>query len=287
MFHMISVDVEDWFQSTYDLDAEIGDRVITNTRILLDLLGRSNTRATFFCQGLVAEKYPFLIKEIAEIGHEIGTHGWSHRSVKQLGKKKFRKELFKSVRLLEDITGRKVDGHRAPDFSIDLEMDWAFEIMLEAGLEYDSSIFPVKGKRYGDPEADLKPFRHKSGLWEVPLTVIKLAGKRLPVLGGGYFRLHPVAVSDLFLRMLQKNNRGAVVYLHPYELNANELKTAEVDFKTRIHQGLFRSRVRSRLKHILKRFRFIAIHDYIKHLELTREFTLANQQSERLQISAD
>ena len=121
--NILTIDLEDWRQSTYDLNALISENVLHNTEQLLDILNQHNTRATFFCLGLVAEKYPELIRKIYDAGHEIGTHGWSHKSVKALGKDTFRDELDRSIKLLEDICGEKVLGHRAPDFSIDLETE--------------------------------------------------------------------------------------------------------------------------------------------------------------------
>ena len=179
---------------------------------LLDLLAELNTAATFFCLGKVVQKFPNLIQRIHKNGNEIATHGLSHILVKQLGPEKFKSELAESIKMLEDITGQKVLGHRAPDFSIDLDTDWAFEIMQEAGLKYDSSIFPIKGKRYGSPECGLTPFLIREDIWEVPLTAYEFGGKRYPVLGGGYFRLYPYFISRHVLKKINAGNRPAVVY---------------------------------------------------------------------------
>ncbi|MBD3380949.1 MAG: DUF3473 domain-containing protein [candidate division Zixibacteria bacterium] len=260
--HIISVDLEDWPQSCLDYNLPITPNVIDNTGMLLDLFDKYGVKATFFCLGLVAEKYPELIRKVHNDGHEIGTHGWSHRSVKELGPDKFKSELVRSIKVLEDICGQQVRGHRAPDFSIDLDMHWAFDIMREAGLDYDSSIFPINGGRYGSPDSPVYPYGFQNGLWEYPLSTVKIMKRKIPILGGGYFRLFPYNLSRRFLRMIEKESRPAVVYIHPYELNCQELHTLEVSRKTRLHQGLFRSRVALRLKKLFKEFAFGSMADY-------------------------
>jgi polysaccharide deacetylase family protein (PEP-CTERM system associated) len=263
--NILTIDLEDWRQSSYDLNASISENVLHNTQQLLDILNQHDTGATFFCLGLVAEKYPGLIRKIHDAGHEIGTHGWSHKSVKSLGKDTFRNELDRSIKLLEDICGEKVQGHRAPDFSIELQTEWAFEIMNELGLLYDSSIYPIKGKRYGSPECRPDPFQFPNGLWEVPLSTVEMMGRRIPVLGGGYFRLYPYSMSSFFVKQINLDKRPAVVYLHPYELNPDELVSGDIDRKTRIHQGLFRSQVKSRLKRLLTDFQFVSVRSYLQN----------------------
>ncbi len=263
--NILSVDLEDWGQSTYDLNAPITNYVVENTSKLLDIFSQAKSKATFFCQGLVAEKFPELIKRIHQAGHEIGTHGWSHRSVQELGQKGFKSELYKSVKILEDIIGEKVHGHRAPDFSIDIRSDWPFDIISECGLEYDSSVYPIYGKNYGSPDCPLGPFKLDSGLWEIPLSTYVILGKRRAVLGGGYFRMYPYALSEYFLRGINRQNRPAVIYLHPYEINPAELRGRGIGLKTRIHQGLFRSLIPGRLMKLLADFSFIPIRSYLEN----------------------
>jgi len=263
MYNMLTVDLEDWLQSTYDCTSEITNYVYDNSLRLLDLLESVDVRATFFCLGKVVRKYPELISRIASAGHEIATHGLSHKSVKELGPEKFKAELSESIKLLEDICGQKVLGHRAPDFTIDLDTSWAFEIMREAGLLYDSSIFPIKGRRYGSPECRLAPFQIRKNFWEIPLTAIEMAGRRFPVLGGGYFRLYPYFFSSYCLRKINNANRPAVLYIHPYEINSAEIKALSVGFKTRIMQGLFRSRIYGRLETLCREYKFTTIKRYL------------------------
>lgn len=238
------------------------------------MLEADGIHATFFCQGLVAEKYPRLIKDVHAAGHEIATHGWSHKSVKKLGKEKFKEELNHSIRLLEDICGEKVLGHRAPDFSIDLEMQWVFEIMREAGLVYDSSIFPIQGKRYGSPECRVEPYCLDKNFWEIPLSTITLWGRRFPVLGGGYFRLCPYSLSTFFIKAINAENRPAIIYIHPYELDMVALNDADIPIKIRIHQGLFRSRIMGRLKSLFKEHKLISIRRLLAKRECSEGQTI-------------
>lgn len=266
--HIISVDLEDWPQSCVNQSLSITNSVVRNTEIILDLFDQYSIKATFFCLGLVAEKYPGLIRRVHSKGHEIGTHGWSHRSVKKLGPSKFKSELDRSVKLLQDVCGKQVRGHRAPDFSIDLSMTWAFDIIREIGLEYDSSIFPIKGSRYGSPESPVYPYRFQSGLWEIPLTTVDVVNRRIPVLGGGYFRLFPYHLSRAFLKKIQAEKRIAVIYLHPYEINPRELKEYDISRKMRFHQGLFRSRVALRLKRLFSEFKFTTAQKYIENMAM-------------------
>jgi len=260
--NIISIDLEDWRQSTFDNNAPISSQVVDNTKVILDIFAKYQIKATFFCLGLVARKFPQIIKAINSHGHEIGTHGWSHKSVKQLGKDKFKLELFKSIEILEQLTGDKVVGHRAPDFSIDLNMNWAFNIMQEAGLIYDSSIFPVKGKRYGSPECNVAPFKLNE-LWEIPLSTVSFLGRQIAVLGGGYFRLYPIFLSKYFIKKINAENRPAIVYLHPYEINYSELKRMDIPFKVRIHQGMFRRCMKKRIEYFISKYRFTSIQGYL------------------------
>jgi polysaccharide deacetylase family protein (PEP-CTERM system associated) len=147
--HALTIDVEDWPQSTLDFSLPITERAARNTRLLLDILRQHDVRATFFVLGLFAERLPDVVAEIAADGHEIGSHGYSHKPVFGIGPAAFADELSRSVALLEEISGQRVVGYRAPDFSITNESLWALDIIADQGLCYDSSIFPYRNSRYG------------------------------------------------------------------------------------------------------------------------------------------
>ena len=199
------------------------ERVIKNVRRLLEIFEKHNVRGTFFILGEIASKFPGLVKLIAEKGHEIGVHGYSHDQVYKLDKEIFKDELLKAKDLIENVTGSKVYGYRAPAFSISRNTSWALETVAELGFEYDSSIMPAKASRYGWDgfSKDIVKLILPSGqsLFEVPLSVITLFGRNVPACGGGYLRYLPYSFTDIAMRKVGKE-RPAVVYLHPYEIDS-------------------------------------------------------------------
>ena len=254
----LTIDVEDWPQSSLDFSLPVTGRAVRNTRLLLDVLRQHGVRGTFFVLGLLAERFPEIVAEIAAQGHEIGSHGYSHRPVSGIGPAAFADELACSVSLLEAISGQRVLGYRAPDFTITINSTWVFDIIAEQGLRYDSSIFPVRTARYGMPDAPRRAHRLGNGLLELPLSTVRWAGRRWPVAGGGYLRLCPYAVTRWAIRRIQAEGSPAVVYLHPYELDPAELKEIEwpVPVRLRLTQGLNRRYTRAKVERLLRDFRF-------------------------------
>jgi polysaccharide deacetylase family protein (PEP-CTERM system associated) len=158
--NVFSVDVEDWYQGLeFDMDewTPFNPRIDTGMDVLLDLIEQANVRATFFVLGWQAERTPGLVPRLVARGHEIATHGYSHRFVYRLSPETFRRELRRSIDVLEQQSGQKVIGHRAPYFSITADSLWALDILAEEGIRYDSSIFPTLNYRYGIPGADRYP----------------------------------------------------------------------------------------------------------------------------------
>jgi polysaccharide deacetylase family protein (PEP-CTERM system associated) len=265
VIHALTVDVEDWPQSTLDHDLPIRERAVRNTHRLLELFGESNSHGTFFILGRLAERFPSLVREIAAAGHEIGSHGYSHKAVFRIGPVAFEEELVRSVRFLEDLTGQPVYGYRAPDFSITKDSLWALDILASHGLEYDSSIFPVQMRRYGIGTCVRQIHALSSGLIEAPLSCVEWAGRRWPVAGGGYLRLYPYAVTRRAIRRLESEGMPAVVYLHPYEVDATEIRElgTRVPAATRITQGLNRRYVAGRVRRMLRDFRFTTLRNVV------------------------
>ena len=258
LLHALTVDVEDWPQSSLDFSLPITERAVHSTRRLLALMRQHGVHGTFFVLGLLAERFPELVAEIAADGHEIGSHGFSHKPVYGIGPAAFADELGRSVRLLESITGQRVLGYRAPDFSVNKSSLWALDILADQGLLYDSSIFPAQTSRYGIGDAPQQAYRLENGLLELPLTTVNWLGRRWPVAGGGYLRLYPYALTRWAVRSLEARGRPAVVYLHPYELDATELAELAwpVPARLRLTQGLNRRYVPGRLEQLLREFRF-------------------------------
>ena len=201
------------------------DQVPESTRPILDLLDKYNIKATFAVLGTVAEQHPELIKEIYDKGHEIASHAWSHKTLHSLGKNAFEEEIKRSVEMLESITGEQPMGFRAPSFSIDNSTKWAFDVLEKHGFEYDASIFPIKTRLYGAPNAPLHIYRpakddiekedNNGAIIEFPMTVVKLA-KKIPIAGGFYLRLLPAWFIKFGIKQVNKE-RPAILYIHPWE----------------------------------------------------------------------
>jgi polysaccharide deacetylase family protein (PEP-CTERM system associated) len=236
----VSIDVEEYFH----IEAAHGriardqwdhwpSRVERNVDLLLELFARVNQRGTFFILGHCAQRHAAMVRRIAEAGHEVASHGSMHDRLHRLTPATFRNDLIASKNLLEDQTGRRVIGYRAPTFSIVPQTAWAIDVLAEAGLEYDASIFPVRHPWYGVPTAPDRPFivqgPQGGRILEVPpLTwspggllkpLAKSRGGKLPVAGGGYFRLLPLWFMKRGLRQAQEQGRPAILYFHPWEFD--------------------------------------------------------------------
>lgn len=230
VLNAFSVDVEDWYQVS-DFEAQVRfdewdryeSRVVANTRRVLSLLDEFGVKGTFFILTWNAERHPELVEDIASRGHEIATHGYSHRLVYEQGRDLYRQDLERSQQILERLTGKRARGYRAPSFSVTAKSMWALDVMLECGIEYDSSIFPVQDSLYGVPGALRFPFViHSVGarqLIEFPMTTTRLGKRNLPLGGGAYLRVLPYQYMRWGMRRVNKEGQSAVVYLHPWEID--------------------------------------------------------------------
>lgn len=225
MINAISIDLEYWWCAeflTKYLPEKKEDLIAESLNPLLDLLDKYNIKATFFVLGTVAEKYPHVIEEIYEKGHEIASHAYSHRTLYELGKEEFEEEIRKSLSILRKY---KPIGFRAPSFSINNSTKWALEILEKYGFKYDSSIFPIKTMLYGVRNAPLHIYKPSEGdvakhdpdgkIMEFPLTVFKF-GKNIPIAGGFYFRALPLWFLKWRIKRINRN-RPVVIYIHPWE----------------------------------------------------------------------
>jgi len=221
----LTIDFEDWYQGLEIPYAEWGrfeDRIEAAGDKLLGILNDAGVKATFFMLGYVAEKHPELVKRIEAERHEIGTHGFSHTLIYTQRPELFKEELTRAVSFLENLTGNKVLGHRAPFFSITKDSLWALDILGELGIRYDSSIFPVLNYRYGIADAPRFPYtikREKHEFVEFPISTLKLPGFTMPISGGAYFRIYPYQVTKQAIRALNRSGKPATFYLHPWELD--------------------------------------------------------------------
>jgi polysaccharide deacetylase family protein (PEP-CTERM system associated) len=253
-----TVDLEDWYQGLEIDMAEwdgFEDRLHVGVRCLLDLLEEAGVRATFFALGYAAERAPELVREIRDRGHEIATHGYSHRFVYRLGAEGFRRDLQRSLDVLDKILGIPVLGHRAPFFSLTRQAEWAFEILRDCGILYDSSVFPVYNYRYGIPDAPRWVYQVRKGLMEFPLSTYRIWKCNIPVGGGAYFRLFPYTFTRRGMRKINAGGRPAVFYIHPWELDPEQPRLALPRRIGLTHYWNLQS-TRKRLRTLLKEFRF-------------------------------
>jgi polysaccharide deacetylase family protein (PEP-CTERM system associated) len=252
-----TVDVEDWYQSSIDFDAPITERVARNVERIVTLLDECGIKGTFFVQGRVAESFPGLVQSLVAEGHEIQSHGYSHRPLFAMNRQQLRDELERARKTVEDAAGTEVTAFRAQDFSIVADNLWALDILAEVGFEVDSSIFPMRTARYGIGGWPLAPHRLPAAggtILEVPVAVWARGRWRLPVAGGGYFRLLPTALVRRALDAIAASGRPPIVYCHPYEFNDSELDDYRgvVPSRVRISQGLGRSAFLARMREIVR-----------------------------------
>lgn len=225
---VLSVDVEDGInlamRDTLGQHIDPTERVVTNTELMLDLFAATNSKGTFFILGQVAEHYPQLVKRIHVEGHEIAVHGYDHFRFHLMDRETARDQLFRAKRLLEDLTGSAVIGHRAPAFSINQQTKWALDLLCELGFTYDSSIMPCKSLHYGWDgfSQDICEIRLTGGstIMEFPMSVVSVMGKNVPCMGGSYFRLLPYFITRLAYKQISAKGRHPVFYIHPYEVDA-------------------------------------------------------------------
>lgn len=267
-----TVDVEDYFQVAALSRAVARDswdshesRVERNTDRILQLLADRGVRGTFFVLGWVAERRPALVRRIAEAGHEVGSHGWSHQFIYGQAREEFAAETGRSRRLLQDLSGQPVRGYRAASFSITGRSLWALDVLIDAGFEYDSSIFPIRHDFYGVPGAEREPavLAAPSGrtIVEFPMAVATFAGMRLPVSGGGYFRLMPYWLFRAGMRRVNETDGLPVpFYMHPWEIDAGQPRF-RVSALSRFRHYTNLARCESRLGKLLGDFSFSTMED--------------------------
>ncbi len=270
MLNALTIDVEDYFQvNAFARTVRMEDwdryplRVDRNIGRVLELLARYHIRATFFILGWVAQRLPELVKDIQRNGHEIACHGHAHQLVYRIGPQRFREDIHRAKALLEDLGGVKVNGYRAPSYSITRQSLWALDILVEEGFGYDSSIFPVVHDTYGIPDANRFPhtIETEAGLLrEFPLTTLplKIGWKqvRLPIAGGGYLRLLPVETIRKGIDAVNNNElQPAVLYFHPWEIDPAQPRIKAGIISTFRHY-LNLKRTEGKLIHLFERLRF-------------------------------
>ena len=260
----LSVDVEDWFQvgafenviDRSDWNA-IATRVEANVDEILTLFDQAQVKATFFTLGWVAERHPALMCRIAQAGHEIASHGYDHARVFTFDRKAFGEDIRKAREILEEASGQKVIGYRAPSFSIDARTPWAFEELAEQGYTYSSSVAPIAHDHYGWPEAPRFAFRPIAGsdLLEIPVTTAMLGKRRLAAGGGGFFRVLPYSFSRWAIRQVNaQEKRPAIFYFHPWEVDPDQPRVPDAPMRSRLRHYTGLSKMAGKLRLLVNDF---------------------------------
>ncbi len=262
----LSVDVEDWFQvGAFEtvIDRKDWDgltcRVERNCAQILALFDAAGVKGTFFTLGWIAQRYPQMMRQIVDAGHEIASHGWDHARVFTLGREAFAADIARARKVLEDTTGQRVSGYRAPSFSIDARTPWAHEVLAEQGYAYSSSVAPVVHDHYGWREAPRFTFRPVEGadFIEIPVTTAEVAGRRMAAGGGGFFRLLPYAVSRWAIRQVNlRDGRPAVFYFHPWEIDPDQPRPPVAPLKSKLRHYTNLDVMAAKLERLIGEFRW-------------------------------
>ncbi len=278
ILNAMTVDVEDYYHvSAFAKTIQAGQwddyprRVLENTRRLLDLFDEHQVKATFFVLGWVAEREKGLVKEISDRGHEVASHGYSHQLVYNQTPEVFREETVRSKGILEEIIQSPVLGYRAASYSITDKSLWALEILEELGFEYDSSIFPVHHDRYGIPDAPENPHKIKTknggSLIEFPLSAATVLGFKLPVAGGGYFRLYPYSLTKFGLNQINRQKKPFIFYLHPWEIDPEQPKI-DAGWLSRFRHYNNLQKTELRLGKLMESFDFSTVKDVLTTIDV-------------------
>ncbi len=275
MLNALTFDIEDYFQVEafkqyikFEEWNNYQSRVVQNTRKIMNILDERNVKATFFILGWIAERFPEMVRRITDDGHEIATHGYAHDMVYTQSQEAFERDLAKSIRILEQISGTHVIGYRAPTYSIIEESFWAFDILIRHNLRYDSSIFPIAHDRYGVPNSERFPYvikREGVGmLHEFPLSTVRLWKWNFPVAGGGYLRLFPYWILKYGIASLNRQQKPAIIYLHPWEVDPDQPRIPNIPAKTRFRHYVNLHKTTDKLRKLTHDFNFGPICEVLK-----------------------
>lgn len=260
----LTIDVEDYFQvsafAPHIARSEWNTRecrVERNINCILEMLARHNTKATFFTLGWIAERYPKLVRQIVQQGHELASHGYGHERASDQTEEAFFADIHLAKIVLEDLADSAVNGYRAPSFSIGSGNLWTFDCLARAGYRYSSSIYPIRHDHYGMPESPRFAHEVRPGLMEIPITTLRVLNRNWPSSGGGYFRLFPYALSRWMLSRVNANDREpGIFYFHPWEIDTGQPRIAGISRKTRFRHYVNIDRMEGRLNQLLGDFKW-------------------------------
>lgn len=260
----LTIDVEDYFQvsafAPHIARSEWNTRecrVERNINCILEMLARHDTKATFFTLGWIAERYPEMVRQIVQQGHELASHGYGHERASDQTEEAFFTDIHLAKIVLEDLAGTEVNGYRAPSFSIGTANLWAFDCLARAGYRYSSSIYPIRHDHYGMPNSPRFAHEVRPGLMEIPITTLRVLNRNLPSSGGGYFRLLPYALSRWMLNRVNTDDREpGIFYFHPWEIDTEQPRIAGISRKTRFRHYVNIDRMEGRLNQLLRDFKW-------------------------------
>jgi polysaccharide deacetylase family protein (PEP-CTERM system associated) len=272
----MTIDVEDYFHVSVfdglvprDQWTQLESRVCENTDRLLRIFDEAQVSATFFVLGWVAERFPVLVSRIAALGHEVASHGYAHRLIYDQTRTAFREDVRRAKDLLESAAGQRVHGFRAPSYSVTPRTLWALDVLLEEGYRYDASVFPIRHDRYGIPLSPRHPYvlaRDSGSLVEAPASTVRVGPVNLPVAGGGYFRILPYAWTRWGIaRINSRENRPAIFYLHPWEVDPEQPRLAAGRLsRFRHYRNL--DKTEGRLRQLVQDFRFVPLRQILAEM---------------------
>ncbi len=273
--NILSVDVEEWFhpeavQHRYPLNTWQNQpaRVEHNVDLLLELFGQEGLTATFFILGWIARQHPKMVRKIADGGHEVASHGDMHRMLTRMTPQEFEIDLRESMKVLEDSSGQKIIGFRAPTFSLVASTQWAWDIMLAEGIQYDSSVYPIFHDRYGMPDSPRFSYvaceNHYGTLIEFPMPTLRLLGRNIPFGGGGYLRLLPLWYTRFAIKRFNNDGKPAIMYMHPWEFDTEQPRLNLGKIQSWRHYHNIDKNL-GRLEQLLSAFRWTSFRHYLEN----------------------
>jgi polysaccharide deacetylase family protein (PEP-CTERM system associated) len=260
--HLASIDLEDWYNDversaavTQEDAARAFDRQL---EAIVAILTAERTRCTFFVLGTTAKRFPHWVARLHREGHEIASHGFGHELVTNLTPTLLADNLKRSIDVLGDITDQSPIGYRAPYFSVDREHFWFYDVLIALGFRYSSSVFPFRGWKYGIADHCIsaeRVCRESGNIVEFPLAVAELGGVRIPVAGGGFWRLLPAPMIEWCVDEAERRGRRFTMYLHPHEFDTVRLRSHR-GWSRNLYVNLGRTSVPEKFRRVLSRYDF-------------------------------
>lgn len=274
-YFFLTLDLEEWYHLDYlkQFKFKKKDFFVNSLNLFFDLLDSYQIKITVFVLAEIAEKYPELIKNISDKGHEIACHGFDHELLYNKTNEQFRNEVSNAKNILEAITGKKVKGYRASCYSMTRDK---LEILMDLGFIYDSSY--IKFSQHAlYKQFDISDFENienlvykKNNFYEFEIPTLRISKYDIPISGGGYFRLLPKLVYSYLFSKFRKNNNNFIFYIHPFEVVPKNFNIKNVGFKNIFRFGIGRKTALKKLEFYINKWRtnytFKTINDYISEV---------------------